>query len=258
MTRPGQKKKELLIAQEYVKIRQWNAVVVPGSEPPDVLIRFPDGSVIGAEITEYFQPWRTSGGYTLRQVEAAWHSIRQYVVEYRKKSQGLENLSVALEFRTHDVPSTRFTAAFVAAVAAKIRLALASSDHRKITIRIGEADDQVLRQYLLCVHIRRVNAYLEWDWNHSVGGVGTSDAELSTILERKLRWKPPSGEISRFHLVVGGDGSGISQVMAPFSADQLNDFTSLNAALDGGPYEEVALLSLNDFLWTRDHRWRAL
>ncbi len=204
MTRPTQKQRERAVVDHYLKAMGIAGVVEDGPEPPDFLVRA-ESKIIGVEVTEYHQPLRTAGGYTRREVEAAWAKIREYVVDFRKTVSELDKLSVGLQFVALSVPSTQEITPFVRAITDKIRAARSSIDRKVRYLQTVDTDPPILRKYLKSIRVRNANCYMEWDWNHDFAGIGTSDDEMVLAIGAKLRsYKPVTGSMKATLSLQGG------------------------------------------------------
>lgn len=254
MTREIQKRTERAILDLYIEMRGIaGAGVRPGPEPPDFLLKHGD-ELIGIEITEYHDPSPTISGYPRRVVEATWEALRQQVVAYREEHRELDGLSVMLDFRSLNVPPRRSHHAFIEAVAAVIAAAKDRITDHQVAISVTADHPQLLRDYLQRISVRRVSCYMEWDWNHMFAGIGTSEPELWANIGPKLTYRAPEGVTSSRLIVAGGFRH--SEIVAAWSTEQLNHFAQLNAYLHAGPFDEVAIVCMRPFLWTRETGWQ--
>ena len=155
-------------------------------------------------------------------------------------------------------PKSQFPAFCVAAVVF-LQRHRSKASRAYLDIPVDEMTDSTLARYVSKVTIRESKAWLNWYWPaHSGGGVGTSDGELMAVFNKKVvGYRPPIGLIAS-HLVVYGGGPGLSRIAAPFSAEQLENFPMVNEALCAGPFDEVAILDLRDFLWVKGAGWAKL
>lgn len=259
MTRKSQKANERGILDQYFKALGLPYTVIEEAEPPDFIVQV-GRQRVGVEITEYHVPHRLPGGFTRRAVEDGWERLRSYVVEFRKTHPELDRLSIWLEFTGLCVPSGKELPSFVAAVAALIADTRPSMNDEDgyLYIRIEPDSPAILRSYLKTVRIKKVSCYMEWDWNHSAGGVGTSDQEMLAAVGQKLKgYQPPDG-LDANHLVVAGWGGRMSEIIAPLSAEQFQSFTAFNAALEESPFDTVGVLCFLYLLWERGRGWREL
>ena len=257
MTTRGQKDAERRILRAYMEARGIEGDVRDGPEPPDFVISVA-GQTIGIEVIEYHQPERTGHGHTRREVEASWEAIRAFVRNFRETSRELDELSVLLTFKELHVPSRREIASFVRGVVDEIGVARPRISERFTYIRVGDTSPTVLRTYLRDIRVRECKCYMEWDWNHSFGGVGTSDDDMLSVIGRKLSKYAPPVSINTSRLVVTTDGVHISEVGAPFSVEQLQTFSELNMAIEASAFDEVFLYGYRAFKWTRDDGWTSV
>ena len=257
MTRSSQKQDERKILDAYLEARGLTGVVCDGPDPPDFLVEI-DGSVFGFEVTEYHQPQKTTSGHTLRQVEDAWGKLRQYEIGWREDQPELKNLNVLLNFADLRVPAGSEFQAFVTAAWAKIAEVRSLIGPEFTVIEIGSTDVPILRKYLRTIGVCAANCLMEWAWNYSVGSVGVSDEELLAIVKPKINSYCTRPDITSNRLIVAGFQSRLSQYAAPISAAQLNAFLQLNVALKAGPFDEVALLDIENFVWDKTHGWRKM
>ncbi len=256
MTRSSQKQDERDILDAYLKARGLAGDVRDGPEPPDFLVKI-DGSVVGFEVTEYHQPQGMGSPHSRREVESAWECLRRYVVEFRKNRPELKDLNVLLNFADLRVPSREECHAFVAAVTDEIAAVRARIGPEFIALEIGSNSPPILRKYLGTIAVHEAGCYMEWDWNQNYVRIGTSDDEMLNVIGSKLR-HPRNRGIDSYRLVVAGFRSRPSEILAPFSAEHLNGYHQLNAALNDGPFDEVALLCITMFVWTRERGWRQM
>lgn len=258
MTRISQKEKERGILDAYFRAAETQYVIQEEREHPDFIV-LAEGRRFGVEIIEYHVPQMENGGFTRRQVESGWERLREYVVEFRETHSEIDGLSVWLEFRSMRVPSTREVPGFVDAVAAEV--AGLSSDvgpDEHHYHKVCSDSPAILQQYLSSIRIRVVSCYMEWDWNHSAGSVGTSDEEMLAVLEPKLSgYRAPDG-IDSSHLVVAGWGGRMSEIISPLCVEQFAHFHGLNDALHKGPFDAVAILCFMNLIWERGKGWREL
>lgn len=255
MTTIGDKKKtrERSILEFYLK-----TVGIAGEiqmrERPDFIVIAGTKS-IGVEITEYHQPQHPGDAYPRKVVEAEWEKLRAAVVAYRKTTSALNQLSVVLSFVDLSVPPSRQHLEFIQAVHAAIEGVRAGLSERRTLIRIRNDHPPILRKHLSRIDVREVGCYMEWDWNHMVAAVGTSDDELVGILQPKLGLKRPVG-VSELHLVMAGDGSSGASYIGFLSPDWLNTWANLNAALGQTDYDFVAILNYEEGCrWQRSQGW---
>lgn len=253
MTSFDQKQRERSVLDFYLHIIGLKGDVAQ-QERPDFIVRAGKRR-IGVEITEYHQPKNFGQQFSRTLVEAEWQKIRAAVVEYRKTNLGLENLSVLLTFTDLKVPDRNLHQEFIQAVHEEIERLKPSLGVRFKTIRIDKSYPEVLFLYLKKIDVRVARCYLEWDWNHMVSGVGTSDHELKCILDPKPRLKRPDG-IDELHLVMSGDGPTGGTYIGYLSPERLNEFTGLNEALDQSDFRILAILNYEETcIWQQDKGW---
>jgi hypothetical protein len=237
--REQQKAAERGIAEQYLAVRAIRGgLLLPGSEPPDFVLEL-GNERIGLEVTEYHDPTPTPSGHTRRVVEAEWEALREVVVAYREQHPELDDLSVILTFPMLAVPPRRDHQAFVAAVSALVTANRDRISERWTDLLVAGDQPPVLRNFLSRIAVRRARSYLEWDWNHMVAGIGTNEHELLANIRPKLGYIAPDGLTSSRLIVAGGWRH--SEIVAAWTAEQLNGFHQLNAALQAGPFEELAI-----------------
>lgn len=257
MTRESQKEAEERILDAYFKANKIAYDIIEEREHPDFIVQTL-GERIGVEIIEYHLPQKVRGGFTRRQVEGEWERIRSFVAEFRKAYAFLNGLSVYLEFKGMRTPSSRQTKEFVLAVTDEIKTSLDQLPDGYHYIDIKDDSPSILQQYLKSVRIRYVDCYMEWDWNYDVGSIGTSDEEMVVVLRSKLSdYYPPEGLESNL-LIVAGWGGRMSEIIAPLSAEQFNNFKVLNEALLRSRFNIVAVLCFIYLIWERGKGWREL
>jgi hypothetical protein len=258
MTRAEQKKTERLIIQTYFGGRSITGLVEDGPEPPDFLATI-DGTTIGIEVVEYHRPSRTTKGHTLRKVEAAWDALHEFTLEFCQGRADLAHLRVRLEFTTPPlIPPPREFRNFVTAVADEVLAVLPTIGVVFRSIKVGTSSAPILQSYLRTIHVRRGNRS-GWSWNHSFGGVGTSDAEMVDAIGHKLSSYQPRVPVASSWLIVAGAGVRVSERIGARSIKQLNGFARLMAALRSGPFDEVVLFDYNrSFVWSRSAGWKPL
>jgi hypothetical protein len=258
VTRAIQKNTELRIVEFYLKARDIVGVIRDGTEPPDF---FADTSVgtIAIEVTTYHQQQANPQGHQRRVVEAAWEKIKGRISDKRENYPALKRIHVRLEFLDNLVPSTKETEEFIEALFKLVVSKLPQVNRDRIRIRMSPSDSPILHRYLSMITIREANSYTEWDWNHDFGGIGTNDDELLAVVGPKLKSYKRPVEAVEHHLVVAGDGTRISEVLSIKFVEQFADFTTLNAAIQNGPFDAVALLGMdNSYIWTLNSGWRKL
>lgn len=257
MTRTSQKKEEWAVADRYTRLRGIVGTV-EASERPDFLVTTPAGT-LGIEVTAYHANLGSDGGSAGREVESAWEALLEFAAVYREQFPEINRLNCWLNFRSHRLPSRSQFEPFCAAVVALLQRNRSRATRAYLDIPVNAEADGILARYVSKVTIREAKAWLDWYWPaHSGGGVGTSDHELMAVLGKKLgSYRPPSGLIES-HLVIYGGGPGLSRIAAPFSTEQLEGFPMVNEALAAGPFSDVAILDLRDFLWTRAKGWSKL
>lgn len=249
MTRPKQKERERLIVEAYLRERGIAAEVIP-SEAPDFLVR--GGKLaLGIEVIEYHQPQLGVHRYSRSQVEAEWARIRAEAVRYRADHRDLDRLSVLLGFKALLVPSWREADQFVEAVHRQIQQVRSELSKAWTVIHIGDNHPEILRRYLARIDLRVAGAYLEWDWNHSFGGVGTSEEELLSILASKLRFRRPA-TLQVLHLLLFGFGSSVGSFIGLIEPERLSRWKQLDEALRESAFDEFAIIGERLLVWTRD------
>lgn len=248
MTRSTQKLEERAILDRYLSVRGLAGVVRDGLEPPDLLVMIA-GETFGCEITQYHTPQPTASGHTRRQVEAAWEELKN--CEAGTRTSPIK-LNVFLNFTELRVPAGRKECReFIK----EVRSLLAEADISP-ELKIGPGSPKILREYLLSIYVEKVNCWMEWDWNHIVARVGVSEDELFEVIEPKLRACRRIPRIDKNHLIVAGFSSNLSEFVAIISAQQLNGYARLNAALEAGEFDEVAIIDRYNFVWTKTDGWR--
>lgn len=249
------------MVQAYMDLVSLKGAVRDGDEPPDFFIRSQAGA-IAVEVLEYHRPHRTAAGHTRREVESSWQALRDFVVAYRQSHPELDQLHVRLEFTGLLVPPKKEVAAFVEAVwdliMPTVEAARAADDKGRKKVMVGDGHPDVLRRYLAAIEVRICRAYLEWDWNRDFAGVGTSDSEMADVVSRKVTtYKPVEGVTQNVLIIVGWRGL-LSEMIAPMGAWQFDGFLRLNAMLESGPFDRVAVLCTQDLIWQRGGGWREL
>lgn len=253
MTTSDQKQRERSILNVYLQMLGLEGDV-KYQERPDFIVTSGDLS-IGVEITEYHQPAYSDHRFSRTLVEAEWDRIRTAVVEYRKTHEGLENLTVLLSFIDLVVPRRSEHHEFIRAVHDEIKRVEFDLGDRFTTILIGDQHPAVLSRYLKRIDVRIANCYMEWDWNHMVASVGTSDDELADTLAPKLKLKRPEG-IDELHLVVAGDGPTGGTYIGYLSPEWLESCTGLNETLYRSEFEVVAILNYDETcIWRHGRGW---
>lgn len=250
MTRQAQKDEERFYAAEYVHRRGIEGQIAE-REHPDFVIDTRDG-VIGIEVVSY-------GNRSGRKVNSAWETLLDYAAKFRERHPDLNRFGARLHFRTYRMPPPRMYEPFCESVARLLRQNVdlpARGEWR--TVRI-DSTDPMLGRYLSHIEVYGVRFYSDWEWPALMnGGIGTSDAEMLAAVERKLSEYRQPTHISESHLVVYGRGPQRTRIASPISADHLESFPTLNAALRGGPFIAAAILCLRDFYWTSADGWRDL
>jgi hypothetical protein len=251
MTSPEQKERERSVLNFYLRIAGLDGEV-RDQESPDFVVTV-GSRRIGVEITEYHQPTHSGGRFPRTQVEAEWDRINAAVEKYRATHSGLENLSVRLEFTNLRVPSVDKHHDFIQAIHHEIECVKSDLGDRRTTIRVDDRRPAVLCRYLKQIHVRVVRCCMEWDWNHSFGGVGTSDNELLSILSPKFSLKRAE-DVDELHLVVAGDGRTVGTYIGYLDPGRLDSFNRLNAALDRSNYDVVAIVNYEETCMRRKYQ----
>jgi hypothetical protein len=251
MTRQAQTDEERFYASEYLARRGIRGSI-EDSERPDFLVHTSAG-IVGVEVISY-------GANSGRQVDAAWEELVEYSSKFRETNTDLSRFGVRLNFLSYRMPPRKSFGAFCEAVAARLRqnVDLAARGEWR-TLHIDEASDPLLAAYLSQIEIYGVTCYSDWQWPALMnGGIGTSDEELQGVIARKLRsYTAPAG-VDESHLVIVGRGPARTRIIAPFSAEHLEDFSELNSALREGPFAAAAILCIRDFFWMKAEGWRDL
>lgn len=256
MTTAGQKQRERQILDLYLQVIGINGGVSP-SESPDFIIEI-GARKFGVEITEYHQPTYPNQNFSRTLVEADWQKLRESVVTYRGSHSGLENLSVLLSFTELSVPRRNQRQEFIQAVHQQIEHVKPQLTQRFLTIRIDQEQPDILKQHLRKIDVCLANCYLEWDWNHAVAAVGTSEDELIAILRNKLTASRPK-DIDELHLIIAGDGPTGGSYIGYIHPELLQGWGILNNQLEQSIYDAIAILSYRDScLWRRGSGWSPL
>jgi hypothetical protein len=255
MTRQTQKDEERFYADEYIRRRGVEGRLCE-SEHLDFVAQASD-LALGVEVVSY-------GDRKGREVDAAWDVLIDHATEFRERHPDLNRFGADLHFRNYRMPSPRDYEGFCTAIAALLRenadlpprSAHAPRPERMLRIDPG---DVILGRHLSGICVYGVNFYSSWQWPALInGGIGTSDEEMLAAVERKLREYRQPEHISESHLVVYGRGSQRTRIAAPFSAEQLDSFLSLNSALRASSFTAAAILCYRDFYWTRASGWADL
>lgn len=257
MTRESQKREEKTVVDHYLDIRGIQGTLV-ASERPDFLVTTASG-MLGVEVTAYHGNVGKDGGSKGREVESTWEALLEFAATCRQRFPDVNRLNVWLNFRTRRVPPRTEFEPFCSSVVAFLQRNRERVTSRYLDIRVDEASDGLLARYVSRVTVKESKAWVNWYWPaHNGGGVGTSDHELMAVVSRKVEsYKPPHGLLAS-HLVIYGGGPGLSRIAAPYSAEQLDRFPMVSAALTSGPFDEVAILDLRNFIWVRGKGWRKL
>lgn len=254
MTTSDQKKRERSILNQYLPSVGLDGGIVVEQERPDFVIT-KCGRKVGVEITEYHQSNYSCQSYSRTQVEAEWYKFRSDVIEYREAHEGLEGLSVLLTFAELKVPNGNDRSDFIEAVHKEIERLKPDISDQFTQIRVNEKSPAILQRYLTKIDVRLVGCYMEWDWNHMVASVGTSDEELFNILYTKLALTRDE-EIDELHLVLAGDGPTGGSYIGYLSPNILAGWGQLNAALDRSDYDLVIILNYGEScVWRRMQGW---
>lgn len=250
MTRLTQKAEERFYAAEYIRRRCIEGQMSEG-EHPDFIVQTTSGA-LGIEVVSY-------GNRRGREVDAAWDALIDQATEFRERHPDLNRYGAQLHFRTYRMPPPRDHESFCDAIAALLRTNTDLSARGEWrTLRIDPADP-ILGRHLSHIDVYGVNFYSEWKWPTLMnGGIGTSDEEMLAAVERKLSEYRQPDHVSESHLVVYGRGPQRTRIASLFSAEHLERFPSLNAALHAGPFKAAAVLCLRDFYWTKTNGWRDL
>ena len=214
-----QKEEERFYAAEYIRRRGIQGHATEG-EHPDFVVSTPLGQV-GIEVVSYGD---SKGSRSRRCMGCATDST----AEFRQRNPDLNRFGARLCFRNYHMPPTRRYEQFCEAVAALLRKQVDLPARGKWrTVRINEAD-AVLGLHLSHIEVYGVTFYSDWEWpNLMNGGIGTSDEEMLAAIDRKLREYHEPSHIKESHLVVYGRGPQRTRIAAPFSAEQLDSFPSL-------------------------------
>jgi hypothetical protein len=252
MTTARQKEREQAIAEYYLSIIELPGELIK-SERPDFIVQTNDRKV-GIEITEYHQPAHSGRKFPRKVVEATWEKLLEAVARYRESNKGLANLNVKLSFKTLHVPATGQHDEFVRAVHQEILKAAVDEKNSKVEIRIANHHSPILLTYLKSIGVRRAKGYGYWSWNQEFAGIGTTENELLSLIEKKLEAKYDGFE--EVHLVVAGDGPTASSYIGYLHPDILNGWQNLNVRIRESPFSRVTLLS-NDHscIWQQDQGW---
>jgi hypothetical protein len=257
MTRESQKREERAVVDQYVQLCGIACTVEEG-EHPDFIVHTESGA-IGVEVTAYHGQTGNVVGTRAREVESLWEGLQRYSEDFRERHTDFNRLSVKLRFRERRLPPPRDFGAFCSAVVRFLRRNPEAFPDRYLNLRPNAAEDTLLAEYLSHVTVHASKGYRSWSWPaYNSGGIGTSDDEMFGVVEKKLREYRAPGHLSESHLVVYGDGPGLSRVAAPVSTEQLAGFAVLNDALSNGPFGAFAILGLRNFRWIRTRGWQAL
>jgi hypothetical protein len=258
MTQSAQKERERRPAAEWLRRRGIKASL-QDHEHPDFIVEH-GHETLGIEIVEFHAGERSAGGgSSARQVEAAWQALCDYSSNYRKQHLDIDPFVVLLHFRRYRMPPARSFQAFCGAVAKLIRrYGDTIPEDAKQDITITADIDELLARYLLGVQLIKCHTHWEeWQWPALLSArLGTSEDELAAVVSGKLqRYRAPPG-LTSSHLVVVGAGPTFSRIAAPLSAAHLATYSRLNRELSDGPFDTVALLGIQDFIWSRAGGWR--
>jgi len=257
MTRESQKREERLVVNHYMRLCGLVGTIEE-AEHPDFIVRA-EASAIGIEVTAYHGQTGDVAGSRAREVESLWERLEQYSGEFRDSRPELDRLNVMLHFRERRLPPPRDFEAFCSAAAALLLRSPDAHADRYSDLLPDVVKETLLAEYLSHVTVYASKAYLSWSWPaYNSGGIGTSDSEMLGVVEKKLREYQAPAHLNESHLVVYGEGPGLSRVAAPVSAEQLAGFSTLNHSLSRGPFDAFAILGLRDFQWTRSRGWQAL
>lgn len=254
MTRDSQKDHERLILEEYLRVRGLSADESEPREPPDFALKFGDEHV-AVEVLEYFEPNVSGFGFSKKQVEETWEALKAYVRDFRETNNSLEGLSVSLEFKSYRLPAKRELPQFVSGIITQIESnrEVIDDDFRYLNVDAGRS---FIGEYIKNICVRDVGIYMEWDWNFSIGSVGANEYDLLAATERKLVEYQRRSEFSEHHLVIAGwGGPGLSNIIAPLSAEQFNNYATLNERLKFGPFDVAAILCLKNLIWEKGRGW---
>lgn len=250
MTRQAQKDEERFYAAEYIRRRGIEGQITE-HEHPDFVINARSGA-LGIEVVSY-------GDRSGRKVDSAWETLLDYASNFRERHPELNRFGARLHFQTYRMPPPRDYELFCEAVAKLLEQNVDLPGRGEWrTMRI-DPTDAILGHYLSHIEVYGVRFYSDWEWPALMnGGIGTSDEEMRAAVERKLREYRQPAHISESHLVVYGRGPQRTRIASPISAEHLESFPSLNAALRGGPFAAATILCLRDFYWTSADGWQDL
>ena len=257
MTRTSQKADERWAAERYLALRGITGSLIDGPEPPDFLLSI-DGALIAIEVTEYHRPRVAGQRHSRREVEAAWERFVDWTSERRTGTDNLSRLSVHLEFREARLPPPKAWPEFFAAICGVINSVRSALTEEFVHIKFDHSHPPLLVEYLARMRLRPVRAYLDWNWNFSAGGIGTSDEELCEVVRAKCGRDGDPDQYSDYWLIISGGGARLSQIAAPISAAQLMSFSQLAELLNRSRFSCVAMLDIRDFHWQRGLGWAAL
>lgn len=247
MTRTIQKDEERFYVTEYIRRRGIEGLIAEG-EHPDFVV----GGRIGVEVVSY-------GNRRGREVDAAWDALIDHTSEFRARHANLNRFGVRLHFRNYRMPPPRDYERFCEAIAQLLHMQGDLPPRGDwCTLRIDQTAPLIGR-HLSHIEVYGVNFYSDWEWPSLMnGGIGTSDEEMLAAVERKLRDYRQPHDVDESHLVIYGRGPQRTRIASPSSAEALNRFPRLAAALRAGPFTDVAILCLRDFLWTHTAGWQVL
>lgn len=255
LTKTSQKERERNILDFYLGKMNIQGSV-SGQERPDFIVEA--DKTIGIEITEYHQPIHSGHQFSRTKVEAEWKKIREKIVKYRENLSDLDRLSVYLEFKHLSVPPSGKQLSFIRAVRTEIMAAQPTLTNKYLDIQIKDSHPPILLKYLRTIRVRRCNSYMEWDWNHDLAGVGTSENELLEILKGKVTLEKPP-QMDEMHLVIAGDGISAGSYIGMLRVEWLQNWNKLNEALERSAYTKVVILNIENMcIWQRCMGWFSL
>lgn len=200
---------------------------------------------IGLEVTTYHQP-PVPGALPRKQVEKAWDEVRGDLMAASAGHREIAGVGAKFFFKALNVPPrgrdrrafVRETFEFVIHVRECLR-------KDRIRFRVDGERYPVLAQYVESVTLRALDPPLKWLswWNHNVGH-GVVELSLLDSLQSKLDSGRPSGFEESWLLVATGLRISERAELGLYPAENLQTFSTLNAALASGPFDRVCVLEV--------------
>lgn len=256
MTRPGKKAAERESVERLLSIIRLNAEIDDTCEKPDIILKMPDLSTIGVEVTMY-RSSRSVGRFTHRQVEAAWENLESASKPFRSATPAMRDIAIIFRFR-NVLPGKNEYDTFFEEIRDFIVPKKTELTAQFTVYSFHQFTSPLMMKYLSDIAVN-IHDNGEWDSNTTSGFVDRPANIIADIISDKALKIESYRKTGEMWLVIERSARPSETVLPISGIAEFSTNVEICKCMKASPFSRVYVFTaMGLFSWNQDSGWQAV